>query len=182
MQELGLCARRWRATDLLPVTTMTGGRLIPSFRRKPVSRKRGGGCVGMSWPGYAPAGLRSRRNDGFVRLTAGWTLWIPVAGIAAAITQKLADQENRSALIPNLYSREGSVRVESDREEHIGQGYVELTGYGEHRRPPVCEMQGIETEKQGGYSLESQSTAALPVERSVHPRWAFCKSPITSEA
>ena len=98
MQALGLCARRWRAAELLPMTTMTGDRLIPSFLAEAGSPGRGKrGCVGMSWPGYAPAGLRSRRNDGFVRLTAGWPLRIPVAGIAAAITQKLADRENRSA-------------------------------------------------------------------------------------
>ena len=33
---------------------------------------------------------------------AGWTLRIPVAGIGAVITPKLADQKDRSALIPNL--------------------------------------------------------------------------------
>ena len=90
-------------------------------------------------PGPATPLLDSsfRRNDRFVRLTTGWTLGIPAAGIAAAITPKLADQENRSALIPNLYCREGSVRVESDSEEHIGQGYVDLTGYGVNSRPPI---------------------------------------------
>ena len=38
MQALGLCARRWRAAELLPMTTMTGDRFIPSFLRKPKSR------------------------------------------------------------------------------------------------------------------------------------------------
>ena len=68
---------------------------------------------------------------------AGWTLWIPAADIAAVITPKLADQENRSALIPNLFYWEGSVRIESKGGERIGQGYVELTGYGENSRPPM---------------------------------------------
>ena len=68
---------------------------------------------------------------------AGWTLRIPAAGIAAVITPKLADQENRSALIPDLYYWEGSVEIESASGEHVGQGYVELTGYGENSRPPI---------------------------------------------
>ena len=68
---------------------------------------------------------------------AGWTLRIPAAGIAAVITPKLADQENRSALIPNLYYWEGSVRIESESGERIGRGYVELTGYGGNSRPPI---------------------------------------------
>ena len=33
---------------------------------------------------------------------AGWTLDIPDAGIRTVITPKLADQENRSSLMPNL--------------------------------------------------------------------------------
>ena len=63
----------------------------------------------------------------------GWTLRIPAAGIGAVITPKLADQENRSALILDLYYGEGSVRIESESGKRIGQGYVELTGYGEDR-------------------------------------------------
>ena len=68
---------------------------------------------------------------------AGWTLDIPSAGINAVIIPELPDQENRSALIPNLFYWEGSVRVEYGSGERIGQGYVELTGYGENSRPPI---------------------------------------------
>jgi len=68
---------------------------------------------------------------------AGWTLDIPGAGIRTVIIPRLADQENRSALIPNLFYWEGSVRVESGSGERLGQGYVELTGYGENSRPPI---------------------------------------------
>ena len=32
---------------------------------------------------------------------------------------------------------EGSVRVESRSGDRVGQGYVELTGYGENSRPPM---------------------------------------------
>ena len=68
---------------------------------------------------------------------ARWTLDIPDAAIHAVINPKLADQENRSALIPNLFYWEGSVRVESEAGARMGQGYVELTGYGENSRPPM---------------------------------------------
>ena len=68
---------------------------------------------------------------------AGWTLDIPHAAIRAVVTPKLADQENRSALIPNLFYWEGSVRVETGNGQPMGQGYVELTGYGENSRPPM---------------------------------------------
>lgn len=67
----------------------------------------------------------------------GWTLRIPSAGIASVITPKLADQENRSALIPNLCYWEGSIQIESAGGKRIGQGYVELTGYGENSRRPM---------------------------------------------
>ncbi|MDE0032274.1 MAG: carotenoid 1,2-hydratase [Deltaproteobacteria bacterium] len=68
---------------------------------------------------------------------AGWILDIPDAAIRAVITPRLADQENRSSLIPNLFYWEGSVRVESGSGTRIGQGYVELTGHGENSRPPI---------------------------------------------
>ena len=68
---------------------------------------------------------------------AGWILDIPDAAIRAVITPRLADQENRSALIPNLFYWEGSIRVEAESGTRIGQGYVELTGYGENSRPPI---------------------------------------------
>ncbi|MCY4487108.1 MAG: carotenoid 1,2-hydratase [Deltaproteobacteria bacterium] len=68
---------------------------------------------------------------------AAWTLDVPTAGIHTVITPRLADQENRSALIPNLFYWEGSVRVDDGKGRRIGQGYVELTGYGENSRPPM---------------------------------------------
>lgn len=68
---------------------------------------------------------------------AGWTLQIADIGISAVITPKIADQENASTLIPDLYYWEGSVLVESPSGKRIGEGYVELTGYGEKSRPPI---------------------------------------------
>jgi predicted secreted hydrolase len=68
---------------------------------------------------------------------AGWTLQIPEFGIIAVITPEVADQENRSRLIADLNYWEGSVSIESTGGERIGQGYAELTGYGERSRPPI---------------------------------------------
>jgi len=68
---------------------------------------------------------------------AGWTLEIPEFGISAVITPKVADQENASMLVPDLRYWEGSVLVESKSGERMGEGYVELTGYGEKSRPPI---------------------------------------------
>jgi len=68
---------------------------------------------------------------------AGWTLEIPGLGFSAVITPDLADQENRSQLIPDLFYWEGSVSVESESGTRLGKGYVELTGYGENSRPPI---------------------------------------------
>ena len=53
---------------------------------------------------------------------AGWTLDIPPAGTRAVITPELADQENRSTLIPDLFYWEGSARVESRSGERRGRG------------------------------------------------------------
>lgn len=71
------------------------------------------------------------------RYPAGWTLEVPAAGIDAVVTPDVADQENRSRLLPGLHYWEGSVSIESKDGERIGRGYVELTGYGEKSRPPI---------------------------------------------
>ena len=68
---------------------------------------------------------------------AGWTLDIPSGGIRIVITPKCDDQENRSSSIPDLFYWEGSVRVEDKKGVRLGQGYVELTGYGANSRPPI---------------------------------------------
>lgn len=53
------------------------------------------------------------------------------------VVPELADQENRSELPGGVYYWEGAVRVLSPEGVRLGEGYVELTGYGEGSRPPV---------------------------------------------
>jgi predicted secreted hydrolase len=91
--------------------------------------------TGGDWKLEATKTWTSRRTG--ASYPAGWKLEIPSAGFSAVITPELADQENRSTLIPDLHYWEGSVSVESPGGARIGQGYVELTGYGEKSRPPI---------------------------------------------
>ena len=46
------------------------------------------------------------------------------------IVPQLAYQENRSRILADLYYWEGAVTVLDSSGERLGQGYVELTGYG----------------------------------------------------
>ena len=63
--------------------------------------------------------MRMRNENGAGRSQAQKALAV---GGWAVITPKLANQENRSALIPNLFYWEGSVRIESESGERIGRG------------------------------------------------------------
>ena len=66
---------------------------------------------------------------------AGWKVKLGEAQYE--IVPLLARQENRSRLVSDLYYWEGAVSVLNAEGEKIGQGYVELTGYGTNNRPPV---------------------------------------------
>lgn len=62
---------------------------------------------------------------------------IPGEGIHVAVVPLVLDQENRGTLpgAPDYW--EGAVRVEDGEGRAVGEGYVELTGYGRGNRPPV---------------------------------------------
>jgi predicted secreted hydrolase len=47
----------------------------------------------------------------------------------------VADQENRGGSAPHYW--EGAVRVIGSGGALAGEGFVELTGYGEGNRPPI---------------------------------------------
>lgn len=68
---------------------------------------------------------------------AGWILELPKEALRLKIVPTLADQENRSDLLPGLNYWEGSVDVLAADDAPAGRGYVELTGYGEKSRPPI---------------------------------------------
>lgn len=83
------------------------------------------------------ARARWRSPDTGATYPSGWDLEVPSAGIAVRIEPELAAQENRSALARGLFYWEGAVRVRDGRGAPAGEGYVELTGYGEGNRPPI---------------------------------------------
>jgi predicted secreted hydrolase len=57
--------------------------------------------------------------------------------LRSVIVPELADQENRSHLVKNLFYWEGAVRIETAEGGRIGRGYVELVGYGTRSRPAI---------------------------------------------
>ncbi|HEX5044616.1 MAG TPA: lipocalin-like domain-containing protein [Candidatus Polarisedimenticolaceae bacterium] len=79
-----------------------------------------------------------------LRATARWRAYpsrfrldVPGEGIHVAVVPLVLDQENRGTLpgAPDYW--EGAVRVEDEEGSVVGDGYVELTGYGPGNRPPV---------------------------------------------
>ena len=68
---------------------------------------------------------------------SGWEIAVPADGIQLTVTPEVRAAENRSALVPGLFYLEGPVRAVDARGAEVGEGYVELTGYGERARPPI---------------------------------------------
>ncbi len=66
---------------------------------------------------------------------SGWQVEVPGDGIRLTVTPEVRTAENRSALVPGLAYWEGPVRAVDGRGAAAGEGYVELTGYGEGARP-----------------------------------------------
>jgi predicted secreted hydrolase len=71
------------------------------------------------------------------RYPAAWRVEVPSAGLALDVLPALADQEDRAALAGGVFYWEGAVRVRDLAGKPAGEGYVELTGYGEKSRPPI---------------------------------------------
>lgn len=78
--------------------------------------------------------LDARRAQGEL-YPSRWNLEIPEHDIEVEIVPLVLDQENVSAILPDLRYWEGAVEVRA-QERAWGQGYVELTGYGESGRLP----------------------------------------------
>jgi predicted secreted hydrolase len=68
---------------------------------------------------------------------ARWILEVPSAGLRLEVAPVFADQENRGVAVNGLFYWEGAVRARDDRGGAVGEGYVELTGYGQGSRPPI---------------------------------------------
>ena len=68
---------------------------------------------------------------------ARWLLSLPEEALHLEIVPELSNQENRSQIVPQLHYWEGAVSIQSRNGEKVGQGYVELTGYGTNSLPAI---------------------------------------------
>jgi predicted secreted hydrolase len=71
------------------------------------------------------------------RYPARWILEIPAQRLRVDIVPLLADQENVGLRSARLHYWEGAVRLAGPDGSPLGEGYVELTGYGAKNRPPL---------------------------------------------
>jgi predicted secreted hydrolase len=68
---------------------------------------------------------------------AEWSVELPSEKLRLAIRPDVADQENRSRAGIGMTYWEGAVTVYGADGRRTGDGYAELTGYGENNRPPI---------------------------------------------
>ena len=66
-----------------------------------------------------------------------WRIRLPEASLDLVVRPLVADQENRSQLIPTLRYWEGAVEVMSAGGVRVGVGFVEMTGYGSATTPAL---------------------------------------------
>ena len=64
-----------------------------------------------------------------------WEIALPGEDLRMLIRPVMAGQENRSALIQSMFYWEGAVEITGRDGKRMGQGYVELVGYGTDSRP-----------------------------------------------
>jgi predicted secreted hydrolase len=83
-----------------------------------------------------PLGRWTSRESG-ATYPARWSVDVPSDSLRLVVEPLLADQENRSRLLPALYYWEGAVRALDDAGRRVGRGYVELVGYGGGLRPAI---------------------------------------------
>jgi predicted secreted hydrolase len=83
------------------------------------------------------ATARWRSPDSGIVYPAAWRVEIPSEELRLSIEPDLADQENRSRAGIGMTYWEGAVTVRGPDGRRAGDGYAELTGYGENNRPPI---------------------------------------------
>lgn len=66
-----------------------------------------------------------------------WRIRHADASLDLIVRPQMADQENRSKLIPTLRYWEGAVDVTSPEGKRVGVGFVEMTGYGSATTPAL---------------------------------------------
>jgi predicted secreted hydrolase len=88
-----------------------------------------------AWTARATGTWRSEATG--ATYPSGWEVQVPGEGIRVSVAPEVRAAENRSTLVPGLFYWEGPVRVVDAAGAPAGEGYVELTGYGERARPPL---------------------------------------------
>ena len=78
-----------------------------------------------------------RSEESGATYPSGWEVAVPGLGIRLAVSPEVRGAENRSTLVPGLFYWEGPVTARDAAGARAGEGYVELTGYGERSRPPL---------------------------------------------
>jgi predicted secreted hydrolase len=68
---------------------------------------------------------------------AAWSFELPSEKLQLTIRPDVADQENRSRAGIGMTYWEGAVTAYGADGRRAGDGYAELTGYGENNRPPI---------------------------------------------
>jgi predicted secreted hydrolase len=87
------------------------------------------------WSASARGKWRSEESG--ATYPSGWEIAVPGEGIRVVATPEVPAAENRSALARDLSYWEGPVRLTDGDGRPTGEGFVELTGYGEGTRPPI---------------------------------------------
>lgn len=90
--------------------------------------------TGADWRLDASGSWRSPATD--AEYPSGWRLALPGHGLDLQVVPVLAGQENVSVR-SGLHYWEGAVEVVGSDGRRVGEGYVELTGYGRGNRPPI---------------------------------------------
>ena len=80
---------------------------------------------------------RWKSPDSGIVYPGAWTVALPSEGLRLSIEPDVADQENRSRAGIGMTYWEGAVTVHGPDGQRAGDGYAELTGYGENNRPPI---------------------------------------------
>lgn len=88
-----------------------------------------------AWAVTATRRWRSERTG--AEYPSRWRLASPELSLDVDVVPLLAAQENVTALVPGLFYWEGAVEVRARDGSRVGEGYVELTGYGTKARPAI---------------------------------------------
>lgn len=103
-----------------------------------------GTLVGENGPRYLSQSEWTTRSNATWKSAASgaeypsrWEVEVPSASLRLQVVPEMADQENVAPRSGGVHYWEGAVRVLDAAGRRVGQGYVELTGYGRGSRPPI---------------------------------------------